>query len=139
MDQRAVNREGRMSNTRPVGRTRNATEAEIMRAILVALGTERDLYLMRNQVGGAERFDERTNEVRHERFGLAPGSSDLVAILAPSGRWFCLEVKTATGRVDEEQTKWMALARKFGAFACVVRSVEEAVAALQRARAGESE
>lgn len=126
-------------SARASGRTRNPSENEIMREILAALGAEPDLYLMRNQVGGAERFDVETNEVRHERYGLAPGSSDLVAILAPSGRWFCLEVKTAIGRVDEEQTKWMALARKFGAFACVVRSVDEAIAALQRARAGESE
>lgn len=110
-----------------------------MRAILAALGAERDLYLMRNQVGGSERFDVDTNEVRHERYGLAKGSSDLVGILAPSGRWFCLEVKTQTGSLDEDQRKWLALARRFGAFACVVRSVDEAVAALYRARAGESE
>lgn len=128
-----------MSSSRPIGRTRNATEAEIMRAILVALGAERDLYLMRNQVGGSERFDVDTNEVRHERYGLAKGSADLVGILAPSGRWFCLEVKTQTGSLDEDQRKWLALARRFGAFACVVRSVDEAVAALYRARAGESE
>lgn len=131
-----------MSSTRSAratGRTRNPSETEIMREILAALGAQPDLYIMRNQVGGAERFDVETNEVRHERYGLAPGSSDLVAILAPKGRWFCLEVKTATGRVDEEQTKWLARMRRFGAFACVVRSVEEAVAALERARAGESE
>lgn len=121
------------------GRTRAPTENEIMREILAALGAQPDLYLMRNQVGGAERFDTETNEVRHERYGLAPGSSDLVGILAPNGRWFCIEVKTATGRVGEEQTKWLARMRRFGAFACVVRSADEAVAALQRARAGESE
>ena len=134
----AKNQSGQASG-QASGRTRNPTEAEIMRAILAALGAERDLYLMRNQVGGSERFDVDTNEVRHERYGLAKGSSDLVGILAPSGRWFCLEVKTQTGSLDEDQRKWLALARRFGAFACVVRSVDEAVAALYRARAGESE
>lgn len=122
-----------------VGHTRNPREAEIMRAIEVALGIEHDLVLMRNQVGGAERFDTDTNEVRHERYGLAPGSADLVGILAPSGRWFCLEVKTATGKPTDEQLRWMRMVRRFGAFACVVRSIDEAAAALKRAREGASE
>lgn len=120
-------------------RTRNPREIDIMRAIEVALGCEPDLALMRNQVGGAERFDADTNDVRHERYGLGIGSADLVGILAPNGRWFCLEIKTATGKPTDEQLRWMRMARRFGAFACVVRSVEEAKAALERARKGESE
>ena len=109
-------------------------EAVILREIMIAIGAEPDVLLMRNQVGAVERFDERTNTTRVERYGLGVGSADLVAILAPSGRWFCLEVKSATGSVEPEQTKWHERARGFGAFVAVVRSAEEARAALERAR-----
>ncbi len=112
-------------------------EAAILREIMVAIGSEPDVLLMRNQVGAVERFDERTNSTRVERYGLGVGSADLVAILAPSGRWFCLEVKSSTGRVEPEQTKWHERARRFGAFVAVVRSADEAREALARARRGE--
>lgn len=112
-------------------------EAVVQREVTIAIGAEPDVLLMRNQVGSVERFDERTNTTRVERYGLGVGSADLVAILAPSGRWFCLEIKSATGRVDPDQVKWHSRARRFGAFVAVVRSAEEARAALERARRGE--
>lgn len=67
--------------------------------------------------------------------GLEDGSSDLVAIVAPLGRWLCLEVKRAKGGVvDPGQEKWLAKMRAHGAVAGVVRSVEEALALVQEAR-----
>lgn len=112
-------------------------EAVVLREILAAIGALPGVLVMRNQVGAVERFDERTNSTRVERYGLGVGSADLVAILAPSGRWVCLEVKSATGRVEPEQAKWHERARSFGAFVAVVRSAEEACAAIERARRGE--
>lgn len=55
------------------------------------------------------------------------------------GRFFALEVKAERGRIRPEQTTWLALVRRMGGFAAVVRSEDEARAALARARRGESE
>lgn len=106
------------------------SESDIQTAIRVRLGAEPDLMLMRNAIG-APLFAAH--------YGLPKGSADLVGLIAPSGRFFALEVKTSTGRVRPEQVRWLAAVRRFGGFGCVVRSVEEALAAIERARRGESE
>lgn len=113
------------------------SEAELMDAVRLALGSAVDLVLWRNNVGVAEHWNG--TEVQRVRYGLAAGSSDLVGVLAPQGRWFALELKTASGRVSPEQSQWLALVRLMGGFACVVRSVDEAKAALVRARGGARE
>lgn len=113
------------------------TESEIQYAIRVDLGRVPDLRLFRNNVGVA---DIRGSKVR---FGLAKGSSDLIGFLRMEidgrriARFISLEIKTATGKTTTEQDMWLALVRAFGGFACVVRSVEEARAAIERARQGE--
>lgn len=114
-------------------------ENVVQAQIRLALGMDPDLVLWRNHTGGSEEYDHKTDTVRHQRFGLAPGSADLVGILAPSGRFVAFEVKAFAGRARPEQVQWMALVRSRGGFACVVRSPEEARAALDRARRGESE
>lgn len=111
------------------------TELQIQDAIRLALGTEPGLVLWRNNVGTAEHWTSRG--VQRVRYGLAPGSADLVGIC--DGRFFALEVKAAAGRVAPEQTEWMALARRKGGFAAVVRSVDDARAAVARCRAGGAE
>jgi hypothetical protein len=108
-------------------------EQDIQNAIRLAVGGLDDVRLWRNSTGSLP--DSRGVRVR---FGLAVGSSDLVGILAPSGRLLSLEVKTARGRTTSEQETWMTIVRRFGGFACVVRSAEEALAAVDRARKGES-
>lgn len=108
-------------------------ERSIQTAIRLALGREPDLTLWRNETGVAE------HRGRHVRYGLCVGSADLIGILAPSGRFVALELKTAHGRVSPEQTRFLDLVRKRGGFAAVVRSVEDARAALDRARRGETE
>lgn len=114
-------------------------ETRLQQDIRLALGLEKDLTLWRNNVGKATAYDDKTpDKPRYIKFGLAPGSADLVGILAPAGRWFALEVKTPTGRVEPEQEEWLALVRRLGGFACVVRSVDDAHAALGRARTGAS-
>ena len=100
-------------------------------AIRLALSDVPDLVIWRNNTGVA------THRGQHVRYGLAPGSADLIGVLA--GRFVALEVKTATGRVAVEQTQWLALVRRYGGFAAVVRSPEDALAAIARARTGASE
>lgn len=110
-------------------------ESAIQDAIRLALGTEPGLVLWRNNVGTAEHWTERGTQ--RVRYGLAPGSADLVGICG--GRFIALEVKTPAGRVAPEQVQWLALVRRQGGFAAVVRSVEEARAAIARCRAGGAE
>ena len=112
-------------------------ETRLQDAVRVALGSEIDLVLWRNNVGQAEHWTGR--EVSRVRYGLAPGSADLVGILrllSGVGRFFALEIKTPKGRAADEQRQWLELVRRMGGFACVVRSVDEARAALGRARNG---
>lgn len=110
------------------------SESEIQAAIRAALGRLPDVCLWRNHVG---QLTDVTGAVHP--FGLAVGSADLIGVLAPSGRLIALECKSPTGRLRREQRSWLAVVRKFGGFACVVRSVEEALAAIERARRGEHE
>lgn len=105
-------------------------EAILQNEIRLALGRERDLALWRNSAGVAEAHGRKI------RFGLVTGASDLIGI-GPGGRFFALEVKTPTGRPTPEQLQFIELIRSRGGFACIVRSVEDARSALERARRGE--
>lgn len=108
-------------------------ESEIQNQIRLTLGREPDLVLWRNSAGVADIGG------RKQRFGLTRGASDLLGILAPFGRFVALEVKTPRGRLSLEQELFLDLVRKRGGFAAVVHSAEEALSALNRARAGASE
>ena len=107
------------------------SEGHIQDAIRLALTDEPGLVVWRNNTGVAEHRGARV------RYGLAVGSADLIGCL--DGRFIALEVKTAAGRASPEQRQWLDLVRRNGGFAAVVRSVDEARAAIVRARAGASE
>lgn len=115
---------------------KNREETRIQTAIRESLGTEKDLLLMRNNRGVAKFFDANTSKERVVEYGLLNGSADLVGVLAPCGRWFCLEVKIPGKTADKDQVKWGNLIKRLGGFYCVVTSVEEARNALDRARRG---
>ena len=90
-----------------------------------------DLRLFRNQVGTGT-----TPDGRFIRFGLHPGSPDLIGwrrVLITSdmvGQTVAIavgiEVKSAHGRVSTEQQKFLAHMQAFGALAGVARSADEA-------------
>jgi hypothetical protein len=90
------------------------------------------LVLWRNSTGVAD-----TASGSKQRFGLCKGSSDLIGIL--DGRFVAIEIKSETGKLRPEQVLFLDLVRKFGGFACVVRSVEEFRAAIERAKLGLTE
>ena len=87
--------------------------------------------------------------------GLGTGSADVVGMVVVAidfehtegrfGRAFALEVKLPAegdkraGTLKPDQARWLRIFRKFGGFACVVRSIEEATDAVERCRRGESE
>jgi hypothetical protein len=113
---------------------REKLESEIQRRIEAEIGAEPDLLLFKNSVGLARYVDGDGKEFRVP-YGLGTGSPDLVGILAPWGRWFCLEVKVPGEEPRPEQVKSHAVWRRFGAYIRSVTSPEEARAALEDARA----
>lgn len=110
-------------------------ERDIQHAILEALGADPRVRLLRNNVGVAEIHGRRV------AYGVGgPGGSDLIGLLpAAGGRFIALEIKTDRGRVSPEQEQFIRAIRRNGGFAAVVRSVDDARAAVDRAIAGASE
>ncbi|HZR80421.1 MAG TPA: hypothetical protein VFD92_04915 [Candidatus Binatia bacterium] len=124
-------------------------ESKIQRDIRIALGREVDLAVFRNQTGVARYVDATTGREFRVPYGLGKGGSDLVGMLAMKvtlygvevtlSRWIALEVKQPGKYPTEDQKRFLRLVRRYGGFGAVVRSVDEAMAALGRARAGECE
>lgn len=111
-------------------------ERDLLAAIRIALGNDPDVCLWRNSVG-VTRHDGRTVP-----YGLAVGSGDLIGMVraspAHSAVFLSLEVKTATGRERPEQVRWRELVIARGGIAATVRSVEEAVETVARAKRRQS-
>ena len=96
-------------------------ESRVVQEVRLALGRDPRVVLWRLSQGAFRLADGTTR-----RFGLAPGACDLVGLLVGTGRLFALEVKTRTGRVSDDQRKWIDLVNRCGGFARVVRSADEA-------------
>lgn len=111
-------------------------EAVVQNAIRKALGLEPGLILWRNNVGHVEYWKEDGSKVEFN-YGLETGSADLVGCL--DGRFVALEVKRPGGVQSDEQIAWAERVRFNGGFYAVVKSVDEARAAIARARTGACE
>lgn len=102
-------------------------EKELEDQIRLTLGKRSDCLLFRNPVGMHKGLDEQGRTIAF-RYGLCPGSSDLIG-LGPGGRFVAIEVKRpGGGRVSQAQRLFLALIKKYGGLAGVARSVEEAEA-----------
>ena len=108
-------------------------ETDLQQRIRLALGTQPDTRLFRNQVGSLP--DPRTG--RLVTFGLARGSADLIGwrtvTITPEmvgqriAVFTSIEVKTPTGRIAPAQQHWLHAVRIAGGCAGVARSVESAL------------
>ncbi len=123
-------------------------EAKLERAVLLELGRDPTLLLLRNEVGrgfyGAllpaleAAFPSLAREMREisyrhaVAYGLGVGSPDLVG--AVGGRMFGLELKSERGRAESSQPIWHAAAESKGVVCGEVRSVADARAVIERAR-----
>lgn len=107
-------------------------ETDLQQRIRLALGTQPDLRMFRNQVGSLP--DPRTG--RLVQFGLARGSADLIGwrtiVVTPDmvgqrlAVFTSLEIKTPTGRLAPAQRNWLHAVNQAGGIAGVARSVEDA-------------
>ena len=108
-------------------------ETDLQQRIRLALGTQHDLRIFRNQVGSLP--DPRTG--RLAQFGLARGSADLIGwrtiVVTPEmvgqriAVFTSLEIKTPTGRLTPVQRNWLGAVDQAGGIAGVARSVADAV------------
>lgn len=105
-------------------------ERDILHDIRAELGKDPRCVLWRLSQGQA-RAGNRTF-----RAGMINGASDLIGLTC-NGRFFALEVKTATGRLSTEQALFLRVVNRNGGYGEVVRSVHDALVALARAVAGE--
>lgn len=104
-------------------------ESSVLRRVTEALLAYGGIHVMRNSVGLAR------HGARRVAYGLEVGSADLVAIVAPYGRWLCIECKRPkNSKETEAQTKWLEKMRRYGAVAAVVRSPDQVGALVDLAR-----
>lgn len=114
------------------------SESEVQAEIRKHVGSLPDVRVWRNNVG------KLPNESgRMVQFGLCDGSSDLVCIVGPFGRWLVIECKeeawvpARSGKrfeKEENQRKFIAIVRRFGGVGGFARSVAEAMALVEEAR-----
>jgi hypothetical protein len=108
-------------------------ETTLQQEIRLALGTNPDARIFRNQVGSLP--DPRTG--RLVTFGLAKGSADLIGwrtiTVTPEmvgtrlAVFLSIEVKTPTGRVSPTQQAWLSVVHGAGGLAGIARSVPDAL------------
>jgi len=113
-------------------------ENEIQREILRALGHEQDLLLIRNNVGQAEYVDRTTGRSQPVKYGLGVGSPDLIGFLRVPGRDLAAVIAWEVKRPGEHPTAVQRACheawQRMGVRVAVVRSVDDARAALAEAR-----
>lgn len=101
------------------------SESDIQRAIILALQTL-GVFAIRMQAGKVK--------VRGGWMQLAPaGTPDIYVLVPPSGLSLWLECKTLVGEERESQLAWRTKAQARGAVVEIVRSVQDALDAYQRA------
>lgn len=109
---------------------RRAAERDILADILLHIGRG-DVRLFRNNVGVLQ---DRNGQ--YVNYGLARGSSDLIGwrtvTITPAmvgqqlAVFTAIEVKSATGRVSDEQQNFIDAVNRAGGYAGVARNIEEA-------------
>ena len=66
--------------------------------------------------------------------GLGIGTSDLIGVVPPHGRFLGVEVKRPGEKPNDNQKRWLAVVRQFGGVSGVATNVQEALALLNEAR-----
>lgn len=109
-------------------------EHNIQSAILIAL-SQSDCLVWRNETAGAwvgrvlyrEQDTITLTQARMIHAGLCKGSSDIIGIHKPTGRFLAIEVKSKRGRITKEQENFINAVKAAGGIAGFARSVDEAL------------
>ena len=109
---------------KPKGRRGTNPETLLQAAIEDALIASGRAIVYRNN-GGVARYGEA-----RVRYGLAPGSADLIGMLVPSGRFLAVEVKMPGKHLEPDQVRWRDVVVRAGGLHVVAHSVAEALDAL---------
>lgn len=106
------------------------SESQILREVMLALGSRPDVRIWRNNTGVA-----LTKDGRRIKFGLARGSSDLIGLKTETvtegmvgrrvGVFTAVELKSEDGRLSPQQERFIECVRRFGGRAITARSLEE--------------
>jgi len=107
---------------------RQTPEDDLQRAIVGLLTRTRPRALWFHVPNGGPR--DRRTAARFVGLGVRKGVPDLVFI-GPGGRAYCMELKAPKGRLSPDQKAWREAAEALGAPVAVIRSIDEAVAALR--------
>ena len=102
----------------------NDSETAILQSIRLALGKRSDVLMFRNNTGALKDINGRL-----VRFGLGPGSSDLIGFVVRGGLClFCaIEVKAPGGARSPAQARFIQIVRDAGGLAGFAESVEDAM------------
>ena len=97
---------------------RSNDEALLLRSILSHFRDSDALRMHRNHIG----YDGRAKV----KYGNGIGSPDVIGV-DRGGRVIGIEVKSADGKLSDEQELWHKWAPKWGIRVCVVRTMQEAI------------
>lgn len=115
-----------VNGTRQSTRRTGALESAIQRSILLDLNSIPGVAMWRNNVG--------VDTGRGVRYGLCPGSADLIGCVQRSseatggsiGVFVALEIKRSGQLPTTRQRAWLACVRRLGGVAEVVHTLEQA-------------
>lgn len=121
--------------------TRMSSERDIQARVMLALGSRPNIRIFRNQVGFGY-VGEPPNQ-RRVRFGLMPGSGDLIGwrtrVITASdigkafAQFLSVEVKSDTGKSRENQLVWATVVRAQGGIAIITRDPRKALEDIEHA------
>ena len=104
-------------------------ESAVQVTVRLVYGQADGFTVWRNNSGIAEYNGQKV------RYGVGIGGADLLG-LSPGGLFLAVEIKTATGRLEPDQLRFLQLVYDLGGVACVCRSKEEAEKQVDGIRAG---
>ena len=108
---------------------------KIVRETLLAVGRLPFFRCWRNETGVALTFSEP-----HRPFAYGvKGSGDILGILAPSGRFVSLEIKSGNATQRESQKNFEAMTIRMGGLYFLVRNANEALSFITHAHARDTE
>ncbi len=107
---------------RKVASGKGPSEKQIENQILNWLEWKR-VYAWKTKTTGT--YDPATKRFRGASRLYRTGVADIIGILPDNGRLFAIEVKTKTGRLQENQKTFLSEIKARGGLALVARSLED--------------